>query len=80
MRTYISRRRFALITGTAGITPLAVVGAEPLTAEAVVRRLQAELGGDWPATGLDGLRAGELVASEGAVFLSNMLVIGQTGG
>jgi membrane fusion protein, heavy metal efflux system len=29
---------------------------------------------------LEGLQAGELVASEGAVFLSNMLVIGQTGG
>jgi membrane fusion protein, heavy metal efflux system len=29
---------------------------------------------------LDGLRPGELVAAEGAVFLSNMLVIGQTGG
>jgi cobalt-zinc-cadmium efflux system membrane fusion protein len=29
---------------------------------------------------LEGLRPGELVAGEGAVFLSNMLVIGQTGG
>jgi membrane fusion protein, heavy metal efflux system len=29
---------------------------------------------------LEGLQPGELVASEGAVFLSNMLVIGQTGG
>jgi membrane fusion protein, heavy metal efflux system len=28
---------------------------------------------------LEGLRAGELVAAEGAVFLSNMIVIGQTG-
>ena len=29
---------------------------------------------------LDGLQPGELVASEGAIFLSNMLVIGQAGG
>jgi membrane fusion protein, heavy metal efflux system len=29
---------------------------------------------------LDGLQPGELIASEGAVFLSNMLVIGQAGG
>ena len=29
---------------------------------------------------LEGLQPGELVAAEGAVFLSNMIVIGQTGG
>jgi len=29
---------------------------------------------------LEGLQPGELVATEGAVFLSNMVVIGQTGG
>lgn len=29
---------------------------------------------------LDGLQPGELVATEGAIFLSNMLAIGQTGG
>jgi membrane fusion protein, heavy metal efflux system len=29
---------------------------------------------------LDGLKPGELVASEGAVYLSNMVLIGQTGG
>jgi cobalt-zinc-cadmium efflux system membrane fusion protein len=29
---------------------------------------------------LEGLQRGELIAAEGAVFLSNMLVIGQTGG
>ena len=35
VRAHISRRRFALIAGTAGVTPLAMAGAEPLTAEAV---------------------------------------------
>jgi membrane fusion protein, heavy metal efflux system len=29
---------------------------------------------------LDGLAPGELVATDGAVFLSNMVVIGQNGG
>jgi cobalt-zinc-cadmium efflux system membrane fusion protein len=29
---------------------------------------------------LEGLQPGELVATEGAVYLSNMIVIGQTGG
>ncbi len=57
--TNISRRRFALLAGAAGVAPLRLAGAEPLTAEAVVRRIQAELGGDWPATGPDGFKAGD---------------------
>ena len=56
---HISRRRFALIAGTAGAVPLGLRGAEPLTAEAVARRIQTELGGDWPATGPDGFKAGD---------------------
>ena len=47
------------MAGTTGIAPLSVSGAEPLMAEAVVRRIQAELGGDWPATGSDGFKAGD---------------------
>jgi putative NIF3 family GTP cyclohydrolase 1 type 2 len=57
--THISRRQFALIAGSAGATPLGVIGAQPLTADAVVRRIQAELGGDWPATSPDGFKAGD---------------------
>jgi putative NIF3 family GTP cyclohydrolase 1 type 2 len=57
--TQISRRRFALIAGTAGAAPLALRGAEPLTADAVIRRIQSELGGDWPAAGPDGFKAGD---------------------
>jgi putative NIF3 family GTP cyclohydrolase 1 type 2 len=56
---HISRRRFALMTGAAGVVPCGLAGAEPLTAEAVVRRIQTELGGDWPSTGPDGFKAGE---------------------
>jgi len=55
----ISRRRFALLAGTAGVVPLPAAGAEPLTAEAAVRRIQNELGGDWPAAGPDGFKAGD---------------------
>lgn len=54
----ISRRRFALLAGTAGLAPLGIQAASPLTAESVIRRIQAELGGDWPASGRDGFKAG----------------------
>src|SRR4051812_7882790 len=58
-RAPISRRRFALLAGTAAVVPPGVIAAEPLTAEAVVRRIQTELGGDWPSTGPDGFKAGD---------------------
>jgi putative NIF3 family GTP cyclohydrolase 1 type 2 len=58
-RTNLSRRRFALVTGAAGILPLSLPGAQPITAEAVIRRIQTELGGDWPSTGPDGFKAGD---------------------
>ena len=51
----ISRRRFALLAGATGV----LRGAEPLTAEAAVTRIQKELGGDWPSTGPDGFKAGD---------------------
>src|SRR6185369_6662607 len=57
--TTISRRRFALMAGTAGVVPACLAGAEPMTAEAVVKRIQAELGGDWPSTGPDSFKAGD---------------------
>ncbi len=56
-RTDISRRRFALIAGTASAIPL--IGAEPLTAEAVIKRIKTAIGGDWPPTGPDGFKAGD---------------------
>ena len=58
-RTDLSRRRFALVAGAAGTVPLGMWAAEPLTAQAIVQRIQTELGGDWPATGLDGFKAGD---------------------
>ena len=61
---HISRRRFALMAGTASAVPLGIVsldlaGTEPLTAAAVVRRIQTALGGDWPSAGPDGFKAGD---------------------
>lgn len=35
-----------------------LAGAEPITAEAVIRRIQSELGGEWPPYGPDGFKAG----------------------
>ena len=55
----ISRRRFALIAGSAGAAPFVMLGAEPLTAENVVRRIQTELGGQWGTAGPDGFKAGD---------------------
>ncbi|PWU06375.1 MAG: hypothetical protein C5B51_12345 [Terriglobia bacterium] len=55
---HISRRRFTLMAGTASV-PLGLAGTKPLTAEAVIRRIQTELGGDWPSTGPDGFKAGD---------------------
>jgi putative NIF3 family GTP cyclohydrolase 1 type 2 len=60
----ISRRQFALIAGTAGTIPLTFApsplnAAEPLTAQAIVQRIQISLGGEWPSTGPDGFKAGD---------------------
>jgi len=52
----LSRRSFALLTAAA---PIALRAAELLTADAVVRRLQTELGGEWSAAGPDGFKAGD---------------------
>src|SRR5258708_6944923 len=57
-RPHISRRQFVAMAGTAGAVAPGLAGAEALTAEAVVRRLQTELGGEWPSTGPDGFKAG----------------------
>ena len=41
----------------AGAVPFAVVGAEPPSVEAIIGQIQAQLGGDWPAAGPDGVKA-----------------------
>ncbi len=57
--TDISRRRFVQTVGTAATAPLSLNGANTLTAQAVVERLQTALGGEWPADGPDGFKAGD---------------------
>jgi putative NIF3 family GTP cyclohydrolase 1 type 2 len=54
-----SRRRFIVMAGTAGVVARGLAAEERHTAEAVVRRIQTELGGDWPSTGPDGFKAGD---------------------
>ena len=58
-RAHISRRQFVVMAGTAGAIAPGLSGAEGLTAEALVRRIQAELGGEWPPAGPDGFKAGD---------------------
>jgi len=55
----VSRRQFAIIAGTVGAGRIALGQAATLTAEKVIDRLKAELGGDWPAAGPDGFKAGD---------------------
>ena len=57
-RMRISRRQFAQIAGTAA-SGLPLRGAGTLTAQAIAERLQSALGGDWPAAGVDGFKAGD---------------------
>jgi putative NIF3 family GTP cyclohydrolase 1 type 2 len=58
-RMDISRRQFAQIAGTAAAAQLPLGAASALTAQAIAQRVQSVLGGDWPATGLDGFKAGD---------------------
>lgn len=57
-RTHISRRQFVAMAGTAGAIAPRLAG-EALTADAVIRRIQAGLDGEWPAAGPDGFKAGD---------------------
>ena len=52
----LTRRDFTLLTGTLAATALPLGAATP-TAGDVIKQLQTKLGGDWPATGPDGLKA-----------------------
>lgn len=58
-RINLSRRRFAFIAGAVGAGSLGMRAAAPLTAEAVAKRIQSELGGEWPENGADGFKAGD---------------------
>ncbi len=55
----ISRREITALVATAAVMPMNSRAAEPFTAESISRRIQAALGGEWIAGGLDGFKAGE---------------------
>jgi len=55
----LSRRRFALITGTAALTQLPATAATNPSASEIVTRIKTALGGDWPTNGLDGFKIGK---------------------
>lgn len=55
----LSRRRFVQIAGTVAGTQIALEGADRPTAQSVIHRVQAALGGEWLADGLDGFKAGD---------------------
>ena len=74
--THISRRRFALLAGGAGVAPPGVAGAEPLTADVVARRIQTELGGEWPQAGPDGFKAGDPSTAVKGIATTAMATIG----
>jgi putative NIF3 family GTP cyclohydrolase 1 type 2 len=54
----ISRRSFGQIAGSLAAVQLPLHAAAGLTAQDVVKQIREHLGGDWPATGLDGFKAG----------------------
>jgi putative NIF3 family GTP cyclohydrolase 1 type 2 len=54
----ISRRSFARIAGALAAVQAPVFGAG-VTAQDIVKQIQGGLGGDWPATGVDGFKAGK---------------------
>jgi putative NIF3 family GTP cyclohydrolase 1 type 2 len=51
----MNRRNFTLIAGAA----IPLRGAATPTAQDLMQRIQASLGGEWPATGIDGFKAGD---------------------
>jgi len=72
-RADVTRRRFTLLVGMAGVAPVA--GAGPLTAESVVQRIQARLGGDWPETGPDGFKAGDAATAVKGIATTAMATL-----
>lgn len=69
----LTRRRFAAMAGAAGASPL--LAGSPLTADAVVKRIQKELGGEWPATSPDGFKAGDPSARVKGIATTAMATI-----
>ncbi len=54
----ISRRNFARIAGGLAAAGLPLQGAAAPTADEVIKQIREGLGGEWPANGIEGLKAG----------------------
>ena len=60
----------------AGVAPLALsAAAESLTADAIVGRVKAALGGDWPESGPDGFKAGAPSTVVGGIATTAMATL-----
>ncbi len=70
--TKISRRALAKIAGSIAAPRLPVYSAAGPAAQEIVKQIQERLGGDWTATGLDGLKAGNLEAEVRGVATTAM--------
>ena len=57
--TNISRRALGRMAGSLAVAGIPLYSAAGSTAQDIVKQMQERLGGDWPATGLDGFKAGK---------------------
>jgi putative NIF3 family GTP cyclohydrolase 1 type 2 len=57
--TELSRRRFVQLSGAAAAAPVATRAADAPSAQTIVQRVQAALGGEWLTDGVDGFKAGD---------------------
>ena len=57
--TSISRRALGRIAGGLAVAGIPLYGAACFPAQDIAKQMRDRLGGDWPATGLDGFKAGE---------------------
>ena len=64
------------MAGTSGVVAGGLVGTEPLTADAAVRRIQTALGGEWPPTGPDGFKAGDPSTAVKGIATTAMATLG----
>jgi hypothetical protein len=54
----LTRRSFAALSGTLAATQIPILAAPGRTASDVMKEVREKLGGDWPANGPDGFKAG----------------------
>jgi putative NIF3 family GTP cyclohydrolase 1 type 2 len=58
-RSTVSRRQFTLLAGSLAASQVPMGAAPTVAASEFIAQVQKSLGGDWPATGVDGFKAGD---------------------